>query len=935
MPEIVRILLLEDTVSDAQLAEREIRKVLKNSEVKQVETKEEFTQALINFDPELIISDYNLPSFNGLEALKIKQEIKPEIPLIIFTGSINEDTAVACMKAGAIDYVIKEFIKRLGPAVIYALEQRKNLLAKRKAEQELIQSEERFHRLADNMPDMLYRIKLNPFRSFEYVNPVTEKITGYSVGELCSNPELGIKIIHPEDFIQLDEKINSGDYFYKPVTIRLIRKDQSIIWLEQRNIPIFDETGKIVAVEGIAQDITEKRNSEILKQAIFSMAQAANSTKNLNELYAVVHNTISTIMPANNFYIALLNSKTNEISFPYFVDEKDSPPQKRKYGEGFTEFVITTGKPLLSNLENSKKLNAQFNIVQEGLLPSIWLGVPLKFEGTTIGVMAVHHYHDETAYGEKEKNMLEYVSTQVAKTIVFKQAEEQILKLSKVVEQSPVNILITNTNSEIEYVNPAFTQSTGYSLEEVLGKKPNILKSGKTPTEVYVELWKTILSGKVWNGELINRKKNGELFVENANIFPVIDENGKFIFYIAIKEDITKKKIIEQELIDAKEKAEESDNLKSAFLHNLSHEIRTPMNAIAGFSELLELEIDDPDKSKYFSQVIRQRSNDLLDIINELLDIAKIETGQLNFKTEKVDLNRLFHEMYSFFSEHKLQLDKPSIRLVFKYLPNNISPIITTDAGKLKQIFINLIHNAFKFTNQGKIEFGFHAASNHSITFFVSDTGMGIPENMKDIVFKRFRKSDDEAKYVQDGLGLGLSIVKGLLDLFEGKIWFESEVDKGTNFYFTIPYQLISETSESQKSLPKQKYDWAEYTLLIVEDDSYNVAFLVELLSSTNIKYLVGYNGKEAISIFTGNQNINIVLMDIKLPDMNGFEVTKIFKKIHPEIPIIAQTAYAAETDKNRALEAGCDDFCAKPINRHNFLELLNKYLTAQKPNNQ
>lgn len=836
MDETIKILLLEDQRSDAELAEYEIKKTIKTYQIKWVDNRGAYIQALESFNPEIIISDYNLPNFNGLEALKIKQSIKPDIPLIIFTGSINEDTAVNCMKAGAADYIIKEHLKRLGPAILNALEQKNIIAEKRKTELELIKSEERFHRLADNMPDMIYRIAIVPRRSFEYVNPVAEEITGYSTDEFYSNPELGNSIIHPDDISILDEKLSSENYFYKPIVTRLIRKDGTTIWFEQRNIPVYDENGKIIAIEGIAQDITEKRYSEILKQAIYSIAQAVNSSRDLDELYTEVHNTIASIMPANNFYIALHHKDTNEISFPYYIDEKDAKPQLRKFQNGLTEYVISTGESLLCNTDRFKNLQKEGKIEIIGSINTVWLGIPLNFENSTIGIMALQHYQDEAAYGEREKNMLEYISNQVAKAIVYKQAEQKLQENSEQIE--------------------------------------------------------------VQNKELHSLIK--ELNLKNS------------------------------ELIVAKEKAEESDKLKTAFLQNMSHEIRTPMNAIVGFSELLEIEIEDPKKLKYYTDVIRKRSDDLLGIINELLDIARIEAGQLNFNDKQIDLNTLLEELQAFYIEHKLLAEKPEINFITRNIPKEINSLISTDPGKLKQIFVNLIHNALKFTTQGKVEFGFHSVNNDSITFFVSDTGAGISENMKELIFERFRKSFDESVYVQDGLGLGLAIVKGLLKLFKGKIWVESELAKGSTFYFTIPYIPMIQEEEVVVTLPKERnYNWSDYTILIVEDDSFNVAFFIELLQHTNIKYLIGKTGQQAISLFTDNEDINLVLMDIKLPDTSGYEVTKSLKKIRPEIPIIAQTAYASENEKNKSFEAGCIDFISKPIKKDSFLTVLEKHLTT------
>lgn len=835
MDDNVRILLLEDQSFDAELAEHEIKKSVISYQLKWVDNREDFIQALNDFEPEIVISDYNLPTITGLEALKLKQSIKPEVPLIIFTGSLNEDIAVGCMKAGAVDYVIKEHLKRLGPSVISALEQKEIITAKKKAELELIKSEERFHRLSDNLPDIIYRYQLIPEERIEYINPAIERITGYTPQDHYSDANLFRSLIYPEDEHLLEIRAGSKTDFLMPVTIRWIKKDGNVIWLEQRNISVYDSDGNIIAIEGIARDITEKRKDEILKQAIYSIASATNSTQNLDELYTEVHVTILNIMPAKNFYIALYHSETNEISFPYFVDEKDKTPAKRPFRHGLTEYVITTGKSILCNYECSNRFIKEGKIDLVGESAAIWLGVPLTFEEKTIGVMVVQEYNEETAYSEREQSMLEYISTQVAKTIVYKQTE---LKIQENAEQ----IRIQNIE-----------------LQDLIG----------------------------------------ELNLNNS------------------------------ELIKAKEKAEESDKLKTAFIQNMSHEIRTPMNAIMGFSELMEFEIDDKEKLLYYTKVIKQRSNDLLDIINELLDIARIESGQLDFKIEPFDLNELINELHTFYLEQNVVVENESINIIRKEIPQYINSIVESDHGKLKQIFVNIISNAIKFTSKGRIEFGFHSVTNENVTFYVSDTGIGISEETKEIIFDRFRKSADESVYVKDGLGLGLAIVKGLLMIFKGKIWVESELGVGSTFYFSIPYKPLKTQIIAKESKADISYDWSRYKVLIVEDDNCNVSLFVEYLHGTKINCLVSNTGQSAISTFKSQKDISIVLMDIKLPDINGYEVTAEFKKINSNIPIVAQTAYASDADRKRALEAGCDDFIAKPIKRDELLAIFRIFLNS------
>lgn len=393
--------------------------------------------------------------------------------------------------------------------------------------------------------------------------------------------------------------------------------------------------------------------------------------------------------------------------------------------------------------------------------------------------------------------------------------------------------------------------------------------------------------------------------------------------------DITDRKRIEEELIRAKEKAEESDRLKTAFLQNMSHEIRTPMNAIIGFSSLLENNISDVTKIREFCTIITQRSNDLLSIINEILEISKIETGLIEVNLEETNINVLLDDLLSFFNGVRKQLGKDDIDLICYKIPFQ-PPVLTTDHIKLRQIFINLLHNAIKFTSSGEIQFGFKTRNESRITFFVSDTGTGIPKDKHSIIFERFRQIDADNTTTREGLGLGLSIVKGLIDLLQGNIRLESTPGKGTVFYFDLPYQknIIEHDMERPDSSPQKiKYNWEKRTVLIVEDEPSNRDFLKELLKISGVKLFIAQTGKEAIEISRRVKELDLILMDIRLPDMSGNEVTRRIKQLNPSIPIIAQTAYAMESDKEKSLDAGCDNFITKPIQLENLFGILSEYL--------
>ena len=441
-----------------------------------------------------------------------------------------------------------------------------------------------------------------------------------------------------------------------------------------------------------------------------------------------------------------------------------------------------------------KNKNISFNdlILPEYRIP-IWEKWQKVFKERSV---FEEEYPIETASGEikwvwergkgifDENDELRYLEGYIEDITDRKLAEKELRKLSQAIEQNPVSVVITDSNGIIEYTNPKFTEMTGFEASDAIGQNPRILKSGKMEPEFYANLWQVITSGKIWNGELINRNKSGQLYWANKSISPIIDERGKITNFVAIAEDISEKKKTEAELIQAKEKAEESDRLKSAFLANISHEIRTPMNGILGFAELLKEPDLTPENQMEFLEVIERSGQRMLNIINDLIDISKIEAGETSLRIRKANINKMLHELHLFFMP---EVNQKNIGIDFHCdLPDEES-FIETDGTKLNQILTNLIKNAVKFTETGSVFFGYRK-KNLKLEFFVTDTGPGITPDQKSLIFERFRQGTlgNSPKY--EGAGLGLAISKAYVELLGGSIWMESELGKGSTFYFELPY---------------------------------------------------------------------------------------------------------------------------------------------------
>ncbi len=385
-----------------------------------------------------------------------------------------------------------------------------------------------------------------------------------------------------------------------------------------------------------------------------------------------------------------------------------------------------------------------------------------------------------------------------------------------------------------------------------------------------------------------------------------------------------------EELIKAKEKVEESDRLKTEFINNMSHEIRTPMNGILGFSNLLGKSGLTSEEQKLYISIIQNSGNQLLRIIDDILEISRLGTKHVKVLENKVCLNDLLLELFSIFD---IKAKENKILLYLKKGLSDIDSVIFTDKTKLNKILSNLLENALKFTNEGFIEFGYTVVNNE-IEIYVKDTGIGIKADKQKIIFERFLQEDENTSPSYGGLGLGLSITKENTELLGGRIYVESEKGKGSTFFVRIPYKPAYPNTDatSQPPFDNQKPDVEKYTILIVEDEEANYLYLKILLEGLdlNIAILHAKNGKEAVEMCKANPKIDFVLMDLKMPVMNGYEATKQIKKIRPGLPVVAQTAYSTTEDKNKAISAGCDDFIPKPISKEVLISMINKYLITK-----
>jgi PAS domain S-box-containing protein len=384
---------------------------------------------------------------------------------------------------------------------------------------------------------------------------------------------------------------------------------------------------------------------------------------------------------------------------------------------------------------------------------------------------------------------------------------------------------------------------------------------------------------------------------------------------------------LNQDLIFALERSEQSDKLKTAFLANMSHEVRTPLNAVLGFSELLDDDTLESDKREYYLGIIKSSGNQLLILINDIIDISKIEAGIIELAKSKININNLFDEIALQLEGMKERHQKEQLEIIVDKGLSDEKAVINLDEVRFRQILLNLLENAIKFTFDGSITYGYKLIDG-KLEFYVKDTGIGISKNKQSYIFERFRQLELSATRRFGGTGLGLSIAKALVEMFHGDIWLESTEGKGTTFFFTIPYKSENQKIEKPvKEIELPIYDWNRKTILVVEDEQVNYLYINELLFRTQVNILHAKDGLEALEFVKNNPNISLILMDIRLPNMDGFMAIERILKMNKRVPIIAQTAFASDEDRAKCLEAGCVDYLSKPIKTNTLLLTISKYI--------
>jgi PAS domain S-box-containing protein len=518
---------------------------------------------------------------------------------------------------------------------------------------------------------------------------------------------------------------------------------------------------------------------------------------------------------------------------------------------------------------------------------------------------------------------------QIAKTKV----EDSENFLNNIFDHIPNMVFVKNAD-DLRYIsfNKAGEQFMGHTRAELIGRNDYDFFP-KEKADFFIGKDREVLNSDnplIIVEEVINTKDGTKIL--HTKKVAIKDKNGKVKYLLGISEDITAKKEIERELITAKEQAEQSDRLKSAFLANMSHEIRTPMNGILGFADLLKQpDLSDEKQQKYIG-IIQKSGTRMLNIINDIVDISKIEAGLMQVDIKDSNINEQIEYIYTFF---KPEVEAKGLQFLIKNTLPEIEANIKTDREKLYAILTNLIKNAIKFTNKGYIEFGYQLIKDNGaakLEFYVKDTGIGIPADRQDVIFERFIQADISNLMVLQGTGLGLSISKAYVEILGGNIWLESKENVGTTFYFTIPcdIELAEEfVIQNNEATIKGGKIAQNLKILIAEDDEPSAMLISLMVEAVSSNITIARTGNDAVNLCRINSDLDLILMDIQMPEMNGYDATSQIRQFNKDVVIIAQSAYALSSDRQKAIDAGCNDYIAKPILKDDLLMLIQKHLNS------
>lgn len=763
-----------------------------------------------------------------------------------------------------------------------------------------------------------------------YVNDYFAGIHGLKAKDIIGE---NLSIFHSEDQFEEVLKINKalekeGNYSNLEVWHAHQNGDKFPMLMSGVTIP--DEKGNPQYVAASAIDIRERNLAENALRSIATQFSAISGQEFFDEVCK--HLTSSLKIDYAIIGEIIENKERIRVKAGYALGK---PMRSMEYDLSHAPCENNASGSLCFYPSKVKELFPKYSLLVEMNIDA-YLGIPLyKRDGTPLGTLAIMH-SKAIRNIETAKSLLKIFSNRIAAEM-----ERYQIDIAKTESDRKLNTLFNNLKGiayrcrndndwTMEVFSEGFEEITGYKIEDFIENKKHayndiILPEDRDRVWQEVQLALEMKQSFELNYQIITASGERRYMLEKG--IGIFDEKtGEVIALEGLITDVTKQVLVEEKIVDALSKAEESDRLKSAFLANMSHEIRTPMNGILGFADLLKQPGLDGDEQQTYVKIIEKGGKRLLNIINDLIDISKIESGQMGIVNNNVNINEQIEYLFTFF---RPEAESKGLVLSYKNaLPSN-KAIIKCDKEKFIAILTNLIKNAIKYTQQGSIELGY-SRKDKFIEFFVKDTGMGIPKNRHKAVFDRFVQADSSLASEFEGAGLGLSITKGYVEMLGGEIWLKSRKVAGSIFYFTLPYNTEETTLDipMSNSISEEKLEsLKKLTILVAEDDAMANSYLAIILKDISKVIFYAKNGKEAVELCKQNPDIDLILMDVKMPLMDGYEATQIIRTFNKEVLIVAQTAYALAGDANNAIANGCNDYLAKPISKKDVYTLLNKYI--------
>ena len=791
-------------------------------------------------------------------------------------------------------------------------------------------AEDRYRLLADLAADCIFLTA--PDGRFLYISPACEQISGYRPEDFQTDPGLLVRLIHPDDRDAYQAHLEHGEGSDSDeLEFRLRHRDGGERWVAHHCRAVHDASGIYLGRRGSNRDISQR------KAAATSLRQERDFAERLidtAQTIILVLDTVGRIVRFNAYLVEIGGYRLEEVQGRDWFDTFLPTRSRQRSREGFAAALG----------DHATRGNVDVIVTRDGRERSIeWYDTTLRdAAGAIVGLLAT---------GQDVTELRRMVSD-------LGKSEALVRKLTLAVEQSPNSIMITNTDAEIEYVNDAFLYISGYRFDELIGRNPRLMQSGKTPRKTYEDLWAALRTGHTWRGEFINRRKNGDIFIEHEIVCPIREPDGSIAHYLAIKEDVTEQRRNNEELYrhrlhleelvqertaqlteanhalaGARDQAEVANRAKSAFLANMSHEIRTPMNSILGMAHLMRRDGVTQKQSRQLVK-IDAAAQHLLGIVDNVLDLSKIEAGKLALERNRLDINGLVAGAAAMFTERAaakgLVIDSGSVR---------VHGNLFGDATRITQALLNYVTNAIKFTERGYITLRARlleeTGDDALVRFEVADTGIGIAAESLTKLFAAFEQADSTTSRKYGGTGLGLAITRRLAELMGGEAGAESRPGEGSTFWFSV--RLAKATQPAGENGCKAPVGSAEAMLtrehggariLVVEDEPINRELARELLQGAGLSVDVAEDGVEAL-LLASKTDYALILMDVQMPRMDGLEATRQIRKLagREALAIVALTANAFTLDRERCLAAGMNDFLTKPFDPDALFALLLRWL--------